>query len=216
MAVGLVVLTALLSVMLYSLFTGHKPGEIYTDTVQRMGLFMDNISDQSGLGPEEVQQLQWLMDLWRKLLTGIWISTLIFLVTFYALLIRGWMVAAGLIQADKLVLLSTWAMPFPFVLLFIVLALTVLLFGGLVRDISLNLLLPLGALYGIQGIIVAGHMFTRWTLPPFFRALFLAFGIIAFPLVFIISIALVGLFDTWIDFRQRWPLLEEPPGPSAT
>lgn len=215
-AVGLVILTALMSVMLYSLVTGHGPGEIYKETVQRMGLFMDNISDHSGLGPEEIQQLQWMIDLWRKLIIGIWISTLIFLVTFYALLIRGWMAAAGLIKVEELALLSTWALPFPFVLAFILLATTVLLSEGVVKDTALNLLLPLGALYGIQGVIVAGHMFMRWMLPLFFRALFLAFGIIVFPLVFMILIALVGLFDTWIDFRQRWPLAEEPHEPPTT
>jgi hypothetical protein len=137
-------------------------------------------------------------------------------VTFYALLIRGWMTAAGLIKVEELALLSTWALPFPFVLVFILLATTVLLSGGVVKDTALNLLLPLGALYGIQGVIVAGHMFTRWMLPSFFRALFLAFGIIVFPLVFMILIALVGLFDTWIDFRQRWPLAEEPHEPPTT
>ena len=214
-AVGLVVLTALLSVMAYSLVSGHGLGEIYTETVQRMGLYVDNISDSSRLGEEEMRQLQWVMDLWRRLLTGIWISTLIFLVTFYTLLIRGWIAAAGLIETEKLAPLSAWTLPFPFVLMFILLASTVLLTEGTPRYTALNLFLPLGTLYGIQGVIVAGHMFTRWALPPFFRAVFLAFGIISFPMVFMVSIALVGLFDTWIDFRRRWPIPERPAPPTT-
>ncbi len=79
------------------------------------------------------------------------------------------------------------------------------------RDAALNALLPLGALYGIQGVIVAGHMFTRWMFPSFFRIMILAFGIITFPLGFMIVLALLGLFDTWIDFRQRWPIQMAPP-----
>jgi hypothetical protein len=212
LAVGLVVLTAFVSVMVYSLYTGQALGEIYREMVQRMGLFTDGFSDTSGLGPEEVQQIQWLMDLWRRLFTGIWVSTLIFLVTFYALLIRNWMLAAGTIEAEGLALLSGWALPFPFVLLFILVALIVLLTEGTVGDAAVNLLIPLGALYEIQGVIVAGHMFTLWALSPFIRVLFLTFGVITFPLVFLITIALVGLFDTWIDFRRRWPL-PEPPAP---
>ena len=53
-AVGLVVLTALVSVMVYSLLSGQGPVEIYTETVQRMGIFMDDISEPSGLGQEEM------------------------------------------------------------------------------------------------------------------------------------------------------------------
>jgi hypothetical protein len=214
-AVGLVVFTALLSVMAYSLTTGHGLTEIYNETFQRMGLVMDSVPNPAGLGEQEIQQLHWMMDLWRKLFTGIWVSTLIFLVTFYTLLIRGWMTAAGLIETEKLEPLSAWRLPFPFVLAFILVASAVLFSQGTPRFAALNLLLPLGTLYGVQGVIVAGHMFTRWALPPFVRALFLAFGIITFPMVFMICIALVGLFDTWIDFRRRWPTPEAPEPPKT-
>ena len=111
--------------------------------------------------------------------------------------------------------LSSWALPFPFVLAFILLASTVLLAGGTLRYAALNMLLPLATLYGIQGVIVAGHMFTRWALPAFFRALFLAFGIITFPVVFMVFLALLGLFDTWIDFRRRWPIGQTPTPPTT-
>jgi hypothetical protein len=206
-AAGLVVLTVLVSAMVYGMLSGKGPVEIYTESVQRMGIVMDNVSEPSGIDQEELRQFQqWMTDILLKLVGGIWVSTLIFLVTFYTLLIRGWLVTAGLVKVENLSLLSTWAMPFPFVLAFILLASIVLLAEGLPKDAALNLLLPLGTLYGIQGVIVTGHMFTRWSLPSFFRALFLAFGIISFPMVFIIFIALLGLFDTWIDFRRRWPL----------
>lgn len=214
MAAVLVVLTVLASASVYGLLSRQGPTELYSEGIQRLGIAMDNFSEPSGLNPEEIQQLKWMVALWQKLFIGIWISTLIFLVTFYTLLIRGWMAASGLLKAEKLSSISTWALPFPFVLAFIILALVVLLTEGLPKDAALNLLLPLGTLYGIQGVIVTGHMFTRWALPSFFRALFLAFGIITFPIVFMISIALLGLFDTWIDFRRRWPVTEAPSPPT--
>jgi hypothetical protein len=214
-AAALVVITVLVSVVVYSVFSGKGPVEIYTESVQRMGIVMDNVSEPSGVDQEEMRQFQqWMTNILLKLVTGIWISTLIFLVTFYTLLIRGWLAAAGLVKLENLSLLSTWALPFPFVLTFILLASVVVFTEGLPKDAALNMLLPLGTLYGIQGVIVTGHMFTRWALPSFFRALFLAFGIITFPVVFMISIALIGLFDTWIDFRRRWPLKETPAPPT--
>jgi hypothetical protein len=121
------------------------------------------------------------------------------------------MIAAGSMEDDESVLLSQWRLPFPFVFSFILVASLVLLTEGMVSQAALNILLPLGTLYGIQGVVVAGHMFTRWALPPFFRVMALFFGIALFPLGFMVLVALGGLFDTWIDFRRRWPLQMPPP-----
>jgi hypothetical protein len=176
-----------------------------------MGLFMNDISGTQELSVQEQKQVQWMVELWQRLFVGIWLATLLLLVTFYSLLVRGWMIAAGAMEGDGAVLLSKWRLPFPFIFGFIALAFLVLVTKGTARDGALNVLLPLGALYGIQGVVVAGHMFTRWALPSFFRIMILAFGIVSFPLGFMVLVALVGLFDTWIDFRQRWPLQMPPP-----
>ncbi len=214
-AVGIVALVGFAAFTLYSLLTGLGFSDVYRLAIGRADLFMEGVADTSRLGPDEIQQVRWMVHQFKRLFIGIEISTLVFLVTFYALVIRGWMTAAGLVEGEKLALLSAWSLPFPFVLCFIGLSSLVIFTGGTLKDISLNALLPLGALYGIQGVIVAGHMFSRWELPPFFRALFLAMGLISFPMVFMIIIALTGLFDTWIDFRRRWPF-PEPPAPPAT
>ena len=95
------------------------------------------------------------------------------------------------------------------------LASTVLITEGLAADTALNGLIPLGTLYGIQGIVITGHLFTKWALPPFFRVMILAFGIISVPLATMILVSLGGLFDTWIDFRRRWPLEIKPSPPQA-
>ena len=42
-----------------------------------------------------------------------------------------------------------------------------------------------------------------------FRMFMLMFVAIAYPMVLIITVALIGLFDTWIDFRNRFPFPEE-------
>lgn len=213
MAVGVVALTAMAAVGVYGLITGTPPAQLYSEAVQQMGLFMDGAAQTTGLEPEQQQQLHWIVSLWQRLFVGIWLSTLTMLVIFYALLVRGWLLAAKAIDADGLALLTQWSMPFPFVGAFVALASTVLLTDGIVKDAALNGLIPLGTLYGIQGIVVAGHLFTKWALPPFFRVMILAFGIIAVPLATLILVSLGGLFDTWIDFRRRWPLEITPPPP---
>ncbi len=215
MAVGAVALTALAAVGVYGLISGTPPDQLYRETVQQMGLFMDSATHTSGMEPEQQQQMYWIMGLWQRLFVGIWLSTLILLVIFYAQLIRGWLLAAKVMSEEGLALMTQWSMPFPFVGAFVALASTVLVTDGLVRDIALNSLIPLGTLYGIQGIVVAGHLFTKWALPPFFRVMILVFGIISIPLGTLIVVALGGLFDTWIDFRRRWPLELKPSPPSS-
>ncbi|TNF47077.1 DUF2232 domain-containing protein, partial [bacterium] len=76
----------------------------------------------------------------------------------------------------------------------------------------LNALLPLGTLYGIQGVAVIGHLLNRWNVSIFIRVLILAFFALQFPLVLMVGTALFGLFDTWFEFRYRFPLPEEPVG----
>ena len=215
MAVGAVALTAMTAVGVYGLMTGTPPAQLYTESVQQMGLFMDNVTQTTGLEPEQQQQVNWIVSLWQRLFVGIWLSTLTLLVIFYALLVRGWLLAAKILEKDKLALLTEWSLPFPFVGIFMALASIVVLTDGLVRDVALNGLIPLGAFYGIQGIVITGHLFTRWALPPFFRIMILAFGIISVPLATMIVVSLGGLFDTWIDFRRRWPL-EITPSPPST
>ncbi len=210
-AVSLVGLTALAALALYGAATDTAPGELYHQTIQSMGLFMSDLSGTSDLPVPEQQMVQWMVGLWKQLFVGIWLATLLLLVTFYSLLVRGWMIAAGIMEDDGSALLSQWSLPFPFVFSFILAASLVLLTTGTAREVALNTLLPLGTLYGIQGVVVVGHMFTRWALPSFFRIMVLVFGIISFPLGFMVLVALVGMFDTWIDFRQRWPLQMPPP-----
>jgi hypothetical protein len=214
-AVALVLLTALAAAGVYGLVTGTPPAQLYADAVQQMGSLVDNVTPATELEPEQQQQFYWLVSLWKRLFIGIWISTLTMLIIFYALLIRGWLLAANNLADDGLAMLSEWSLPFPFVGAFVALASTVLVTGGLTRDVALNGLIPLGTLYGVQGIVVAGHLFTKWALPPFLRIMILAFGIIAVPLASMILVALGGLFDTWIDFRRRWPIDMTPSPPST-
>ena len=215
MAMGIVALTGLAAVGTYGVITGTPPAQLYQETAQQMGLFMDTVTETADLAQEQQQQIYWVISLWKRLFVGIWLSTLVLLIIFYALLIRGWLLAAKALEDKGLAMLTEWRMPFPFVGVFVFLASIVLLTDGLVRDVALNGLIPLGTFYGIQGLVVAGHLFTKWALPPFFRIMILAFGIISIPLATMIAVSLAGLFDTWIDFRRRWPLQMAPPPPQA-
>lgn len=68
------------------------------------------------------------------------------------------------------------------------------------RRIAANLLLPLVALYFVAGLSIICHFFRRW-----FRVRILRFGLYTLASYFPINlgVALLGLFDWYVDFRRR-------------
>lgn len=207
--VGFVAGVGLVAMFIYSSTTDLSLGEVYRQTLEKMGFFMETVSTGNDIPAENVQQLQWVIDVWKRLFAGIWLSTLTLLLAFYRVLTRGLLVQTGFMEEEKPSFFARWYLPFPFVGVFVVLAAMVVLSSGTVKNVALNGLIPLGTLYGIQGMIVLGHIFSRLGIPHIFRMFMLMFVAMAYPMVLIITVALIGLFDTWIDFRNRFAFPEE-------
>ncbi len=74
------------------------------------------------------------------------------------------------------------------------------LLPGQGRRLAGNLLLPLLALYFVAGLSIICHFFRRW-----FRVRILRVGLYALAAYFPINlgVALLGLFDWYVDFRRR-------------
>jgi Predicted membrane protein (DUF2232) len=74
------------------------------------------------------------------------------------------------------------------------------LFPGEVRRAAGNLVLPLLALYFVAGLSIICHFFRRWVRVRILRA-----GLYALAAYFPINVgvALLGLFDWYVDFRRR-------------
>jgi len=68
------------------------------------------------------------------------------------------------------------------------------------RRLAANLLLPLVALYFVAGLSIICHFFRRW-----FRVRILRIGLYTLASYFPINlgVALLGLFDWYVDFRRR-------------
>lgn len=212
--VGLVAATALVALFAYSSVTGKAPADLYLESVDHMSNLMGSMSGIDELPVEQRAQLEWFVDIWKRLFVGIWLATLVVLFVLFTALIRNWLASAGLMSMEDVPFLSRWAIPFPFVGIFVGLSALILMGEGLMRDASINTMIPLGTLYGIQGMAVLGHLYTKWSVPPFFRVLVLIFLALQFPMVLMVGIALVGLFDTWFDLRGRFPHKVEEPPPS--
>lgn len=218
MATGMVAASALGALLIYGVISGEGLSGVYEKTLSQMGLMMQSLpaGGTGNISAEDSARIAWLLEVWKRMLVGIWLSTLILLISVYSTVIRRWYQVSRNIAGNTAGYFSTWALPFPFVGAFAGLALLVLVNKGTIRDVGLNALLPLATLYGVQGMLVMGHLFARYSLPLFLRALVLAFLALQLPIVLMLGIALLGLFDTWFDFRRRFPLKEGNAPPSDT
>lgn len=66
--------------------------------------------------------------------------------------------------------------------------------------LGMNALLVLGTVYLFQGLAVVGFFFDRWKLHRVFRGMLYALFLLQQFLT--LGVALMGLFDTWFDFRR--------------
>jgi len=98
--------------------------------------------------------------------------------------------------------LSDWRMPDVWVWATIAGGILLLMPGRLAPFVGANLLMLMGALHFLQGLGVVHRFFDRKGLPPFLRGIF--YALIFFQQVLLLGVAMVGLFDIWIDFRSRW------------
>jgi hypothetical protein len=157
----------------------------------------------------ELPDSEHLIELTLKLLPGIAYVSLLFVA------VLGYRLAQGL--GDRL---ST---PLPAVtplrqwrlwescIWVLIAALAGLLTGeGLVRDLAINLTLVLGLLFATQGLALVRHLMWRLGAQRFLEVL--VYTLLAFTSgLSLMFLALLGLGDTWFDWRRIGHRKDEPP-----
>lgn len=134
---------------------------------------------------------------------------------FPALLMTSWFLiqVGNLLLARTLVLrgAGTWIapenltllrLPFPLVWAVIIMGLLALLTQGTLYHVSVNLGLFLSVPYFFQGLAIIQKAFERYRVGGFVRGMALAALFFWTGMIFLVF--LLGLFDTWIDFRHRF------------
>jgi uncharacterized protein YybS (DUF2232 family) len=95
-----------------------------------------------------------------------------------------------------------WQLPEKLVWGVILAAFLVLLPLPVGRDTGLNLLIVASVLYFFQGLAILLFFIERWNIPLLLRSLLLV--IFIFQSVGSFFLSLIGLADTWFDFRRRY------------
>jgi uncharacterized protein YybS (DUF2232 family) len=94
---------------------------------------------------------------------------------------------------------SEWRLPEPLVIAIVVSGIFLILPGGFLNDVGLNVVFLVGTLYFFQGLSVITALMNKRKIP--FWVLIL--GLVFFQGYGVISLAVLGLADVWVDFRKR-------------
>ncbi len=97
--------------------------------------------------------------------------------------------------------LNLWRMPEPAVWVAILAGFSVWMGSGTAWTLGMNFLVVLTLLYFFQGLAIVAYYFKKWKVSPLFRFLLYAL-IVIYQLFLVVGLAVVGLFDTWFDFRR--------------
>ena len=158
---------------------------------------------QMPLKPEELKMIQDSKPAVVAFFTGIFpalcIITVLFIVWMNTLMGNRILFKTGIIL-PQLSALCEWGAPGWLVWFFIAGGALSLLAQTNIRLWGLNVFLIVSAIYLLQGLAIVSFFFQHKNIPFFFR--WVGYFLIAIQQILMIAIAVIGLFDIWVDFRK--------------
>ena len=147
--------------------------------------------------------LQSYVDIFRILFLSLLPSTImIFLtsVTIVEFLFIKWLLKKKKLFFPDFGNLNCWQTPHYLIWGAICSVVMLFFFRNIIGTIAINLILIFGFIYFLQGISIVTFYFDKKSIPFFFR--FVIYFIILIQQIFVISIAFLGMFDVWFNFRK--------------
>ncbi|HJP33420.1 MAG: DUF2232 domain-containing protein [Candidatus Latescibacteria bacterium] len=157
----------------------------------------------------DTEQLTQLIELTLKLLPGMAFVSLLLVA------VLGYRVAQGVGERIGQPLppaapVRCWRLWESFIWALIASLAGLLVGGGLVRDLAINVALVLGLLYAAQGLALIRHLMWRLGVQRFLEVL--VYMLLAFTSgLSLMFLVLLGLGDTWFDWRRIGHRKDEPP-----
>lgn len=157
----------------------------------------------------DADQLERLVELTLKLLPGMAYLSLLLVA------VLGYRVAQGVGErigqpVPQAPPMRTWRIWEPLIWVLIATFAGLLLGDGLMRDLAINVAMVLGLLYAVQGLALVRHLMWRLGVQRFLEVL--VYALLAFTSgLSLMFLALLGLGDTWFDWRRIGHRKDEPP-----
>ncbi len=204
-ALGAVVAASLLGLVGYAVVQGTGPvalvGQIVEQEVAQASTFMNSVLVDSASSPAEAAEFSAAVESMAEFMRRVYPGMVI--------LISGLLLLAmvGLLNVVKQghyrmpgPTFAEWKAPEILVWFLIASGFIVVLTGGALQTIAMNLLVVLLPVYFLQGLAVIDCFFRRKALSPLLRVLGYILVTLVNPLP--LFVAGIGVFDLWIDFRK--------------
>ncbi|MBW1667722.1 MAG: YybS family protein [Deltaproteobacteria bacterium] len=107
---------------------------------------------------------------------------------------------AGKLQYPDFGFLDQWRSPEPMVWVVIVAGFSLFLPVGGIRWVSVNVFIVFMTVYAFHGLSIVLFFLNKYRAPAWIR--FAVYFLIFFQQIFLLVLALAGLFDQWVDFRR--------------
>lgn len=199
-----VLLAGILGVLILSLNSGKSPfALISTHIAANLNLTleiyrqMEMPEETLALFEASLPRLEYAL---TRLLPAI-MATLLILAAWLNLLAARSIVRHRKTAIPDLGFFMNWGVPPFFIWGFIVTGLILLLPVPPIRILGLSCLLLLLPLYFLQGMAITAFWFQHRRVPPLIR--YTLYALMLIQQILILLILLIGIFDTWLNFRKR-------------
>jgi uncharacterized protein YybS (DUF2232 family) len=200
---GLMLCIGAVMLLLVGLPKGMSPMDL------TLTYFQENISGaieayrETGLEPEKLQQLEEFGKLLTDILSKVYPALLVigtgFVVWLNIVLSRPLFTLKALKYPD-FEPMDRWRAPEFMVWGFIASGFALFLPTTGIKLLGINALLVMGVIYAFHGFSIVLFFLNKYRVPPWIR--FVVYVMIVFQQLFLLILAMAGLFDQWFDFRK--------------
>ncbi len=192
-------------VMLFGLgaVQGLGPSEMISALIREQLQPTVELYRDMNVPPESTGAAKSYADVFLKALIRIYPSLMIIgmgLVVWFNVMLAGPLFKRLGLHYPQFQPLDTWQAPEKLVWALIAAGFGSLLASGIAKVISVNCLLVISVVYFFHGLAIAIFYLNKHKIPSILRLIF--YFLIAIQQFFMLLLALLGIFDQWVDFRR--------------
>jgi len=179
------------------------PWQLVERTVKQAVDLNISLYSRLPLSPDEIKAIadskESITQIFIQIFPALCITTILFTSWFNMLASKRILLKSGVIP-EQFINLAEWKAPVWVIWVFLASGGLLLIPYTLANFAGVNAFLSVSFVYLLQGLAIVSFFFQQKGISPFFRWFFYFF--VAIQQILMIAIALLGLFDIWMDFRK--------------
>ena len=201
---SLLIMAAVIAYFIFGAMNASiTPWQFVEQTVRQAVEINISLYSRLPLSPDEIKSIAdnkaSVIQIFTQIFPALCTMTILFMVWFNMIASKKILLKSGIIPAQFINLVE-WKAPTWLVWIFLATGGMLLIPYPQVNFAGANAFLSVSFIYLLQGLAIVSFFFQQKGVSPFFRGFFYFF--VAIQQILMIAIALLGLFDIWMDFRK--------------